>query len=226
MLMRTLLLAFITSLVMVAPPANGASPDPVRAAIAAGADRLVALQNADGGWFFTVGDVNCGAGPGVSCPNTFGVTALGLVEAYGVTHSASHLAAAKKAADALVAKHNTAPPCDGNPGTGADRPFTVDADFPLQGNATIRDARNRWKADLLATQNANGSWTDDTQNTAYIVMGLTKTSQGGGTKAAIDAAVAFLLAQQQPNGGFLVDVGSTDEVTEVDSEVLQALVAK
>lgn len=340
MLMRTLLLAFIAALVVVAPPANAASPDPVRAAIAAGADRLVALQNADGGWFFTVGDANCGAGPGVSCPNTFGVTALGLVEAYRVTHSASHLAAAKKAADALVAKHNAALPCDGNPGTSADRPFTVDADFlvdishlgrvgnatakkeyrdtakawfacvmadfpsaaaradnringriaqglnnlgawdasldiraalevgerayaeaealqviareadwdvadpqcpdcnllskglfleatyVLQGNATIRDARNRWKADLLATQNANGSWTDDTQNTAYIVMGLTKTSQGGGTKAAIDDAVEFLLAQQQPNGGFIVGVGSTDEVTEVDSEVLQALVAK
>jgi hypothetical protein len=98
-------------------PALGASPDAVRTAIEAGADRLLALQNADGGWFLIVGDTDCGLGPSVSCPNTFGVTALGLVNAYRVTHDPAHLAAAVSAANALVAKYAAAPPCAAGPMT-------------------------------------------------------------------------------------------------------------
>ena len=336
-------IALLLSIVLaLATPVAAGSPDPVRAAINAGADRLVSLQNGDGGWFFTVGDTNCGLGPFVSCPNTFGVTALGLTDSYQVTHDIDHLAAAARTADALIAKHGAAPACDGNPATSADRPFTVDAsfltdishlgkvgrivgpaakknyrdvakawfacvmaDFPsaaaradnridgriaqglsnlgawdasldvraamdvgekayalaealqivaregdwdvtdpdclgceilskglflaatheLQGNPVIRNARNAWKTDLLESQLSNGSWGDDTQTTAYVTMGLAATSQGNATKSAVSAAVAFLLSQQQSNGGFFVGVGSTDEVTEVDGEALQALAA-
>ena len=121
-------IALFLTIALAAPVVAG-SPDPVRAAIAKGADRLVSLQNADGGWFFTVGDLDCGYGAGVSCPNTFGVTALGLAVAWQTTHDADHLAAAAAAADALVAKHGAAPACDGNPATSADRPYTVDSSF-------------------------------------------------------------------------------------------------
>jgi hypothetical protein len=105
----------------------------IRDAMQAGGDRLVALQNADGGWFFVVGDADCGFGPGVSCPNTFGVTALGLSASFNTVHDQTHLDAALLTGDALLAKHAAAPPCDGNPATTADRPFTVDVTFLLDG---------------------------------------------------------------------------------------------
>jgi hypothetical protein len=128
MLKRTPPIA-IAVVLLVATIAAASPGDPVRSAIDGAADRLVALQNADGGWFWYVDDPDCGLGPGVSCPNLFGVISLGLVEAYRVTHEVADLLAAIEAADALVARHDDAPPCDGNPGTSADRPFTVDSSF-------------------------------------------------------------------------------------------------
>ena len=41
-------------------------------AVATGSARVQALQRADGGWFFKVGDTDCGAGAGVACPNIAG----------------------------------------------------------------------------------------------------------------------------------------------------------
>ncbi len=310
----------------------------VRDALQTGGDRLVDLQNADGGWFFTVGDATCGLGAAVSCPNTFGVTALGLAASYHVTHDPDHLAAVLNTADALVEKQTAAPACDGNPATSADRPFTVDvsfllnkiggipgqekktyrtvarawfacviADFPsgadradnrinnriaqgytnlgawdasldvragiavgereyalaeaqqivarqaewdvddldcpgcellskglfldatenLQNDAAIRNAREEFIQDLLDAQNSSdGSWRGDTQVTAYVVMGLMSVPQNKPTQSAVDRAVAFLLSMQNTNGGFNVGLGDATEVTEVDSEVLQALSAK
>lgn len=323
----------ILSTVALVPSAWG-KDDQIRDAMQAGGDQLVALQNADGGWFFFVGDPDCGLGSGVSCPNTFGVTALGLVDSFRVVHDGDHRAAAMQAGDALVAKHAAAPPCDGNPGTSADRPFTVDvtflldglgrtagnekkvyrdvarswfacviADFPdgatradnringrigqgltnlgawdasldvraavavrerayalaeakqivarepdwdvadldcpgcdllskglflaatetLRNDQSIRDARARWRDDLLAAQSLDGSWGGDTQVTAYVVMGLAAMSQGHTTRDAINRAVEFLLSMQLLNGGFAAASASSDEYTEVDGEVLQAL---
>lgn len=114
-------------------PAWGADRKLVRDALNIGGDRLVAMQNPDGGWFVAAGDTDCGPGGQGSCPNTLGVTALGLVDSYWVTRDRSHLAAAKKAADAVVAAHAASPACDGNPATSADRPFTVDVSFLLEG---------------------------------------------------------------------------------------------
>ncbi len=331
---RILFLGFVISFLITHP--SWAASDPIRDALRAGGDRLVALQNTDGGWFFTVGDSDCGFGLGVSCPNTFGVTALGLVDSYRVVHDLAHLNAAVLAGDALVAKHAAAPACDANPATSADRPFTVDltflldglgrvvgqngtvyrdvardwfgcvmADFPnaadradnringrigqglsnlgawdasldiraalavgerqyaldearrivarqtdwdvadsdcpgcellskglflaatetLRNDADIRAVRNQWKEDLLAVQAADGSWGGDVQLTAYVVMGLSATAQDPATQSAIDLAIAFLLSQQLSNGGFTVATSSTDENTEVNGEVLQALKA-
>ena len=334
------LLSTIALLALPALPVAAHHPNPVRAAIDAGADRLVDLQNADGGWFFTVGDADCGLGAGVSCPNTFGITALGLADAYPVTHDGDQINAAIRAANALIAKHGAAPACDGNPATSADRPFTVDAtfltdishigrvgkivgsaakknyrkvardwfecvmaDFPsaaarannridgriaqgldnlgawdasldvraaldvdeksyalaealqiiarapdwdvadpqcvgcetlskglflaateeLRHNTAIKNARNLWKAQLLAAQLPDGSWNGDTQITAYVVMGLVESHIDKNTRKALNAGVAFLMSQQLPNGGF--DTGFGDEVTEVDAEAVQALVA-
>ncbi len=141
------------------PAAAGGAPNPIKAALQAGADRLVSLQNPDGGWFWTVGDLDCGLGVGISCANTFGVTALGLVNAYRVTHDPDHLAAAKAAGDALVATHAAGPACDADPATGADRPYTVDTYFLMAELAkvthgstshTYRNVASDWFACVIA----------------------------------------------------------------------------
>lgn len=76
---------------------------PVRQALATGGARLKALQNPDGGWYFYVGDTQCGFGPGVSCPNTLGVTGLGLLAAAGESDNHALVKAAVKTGTALVA---------------------------------------------------------------------------------------------------------------------------
>jgi hypothetical protein len=73
----------------------------------------------------------------------------------------------------------------------------------------------------------DGSWNGDTQITSYVLMGLDETSQSKAVRKAIKKGIAFLLSRQDPgNGGFDLGVGyESYEVTEVDSEVLQALFA-
>lgn len=127
--MRRVVALFGFMIFMAASSAFAEEGQAVRDALQLGGNRLVQLQNADGGWFFVVGQTSCGLGAGVSCPNTFGVTALGLLATYERTHDPDHLAAATKTADALVARQAAGPACDSNPATGSDRPFTVDLSF-------------------------------------------------------------------------------------------------
>jgi hypothetical protein len=317
------------------PGVAGAGDSATKAALLAGGTRLVALQNPDGGWYWVVGDTDCGAGPGVSCPNTIGVTALGLVSAYAITKTPAFKTAALKSADYLVALHNAAPPCDGNATTGDDRPITADIaylllgagrlsgsskypsgakawfqcvelDFPdaadradnriqrridqgignlgawdaaldmraalafqtskeghyalaeaariiaRQGDwdyddpdcagceilskgllvktlwgkrassAALATALKGWIADLVASQDPDGSWGGDTQTTAYAAMGLGIVDTSA-AKAATKKAVVFLKAQQNLSGGFAISSSDPTEITEVDSEVLQFL---
>jgi hypothetical protein len=72
------------------------NPVRVSQSVAAGASRLQALQNPDGGWFFLVGTTDCGFGAGVSCRNTVGVTALGLLAGYTRTGNPSYLTSAPR----------------------------------------------------------------------------------------------------------------------------------
>jgi hypothetical protein len=159
--LSTILIALALTLVTPSGilPAAADGNAALKAALQAGADRLVSLQNADGGWFFYVGDTDCGFGAGVSCPNTFGVTALGLVNAYRVTRDPDHLAAAKAAGNALVATHAAGPACDSNPGTSTDRPYTVDTYFLMAELAkvtrgsisqTYRNVAKDWFACVIA----------------------------------------------------------------------------
>ena len=71
-----------------------ASSSTLYSAIDAGATNLVSLQNSDGGWGWPLS--------GTSAPNTVGVTALGLLDAYRVTGNLSFLAHAKTSANCLV----------------------------------------------------------------------------------------------------------------------------
>ncbi len=173
----------------------------VRDALQTGGDRLVALQNQDGGWFFTVGDATCGLGAGVSCPNTFGVTALGLAASYHVTHDPDHLAAVLKTADALVEKQTAAPACDGNPATSADRPFTVDVSFllnkigaiPGQEEKTYRTVAQAWFACVIADFPSGADRADNRINNR-IAQGLTNL---GAWDASLDVRAGIAVGERE-----------------------------
>jgi hypothetical protein len=273
------------------------------------ADRLVALQSSsDAGWDWNVTGLTAHSGS-ASPTNIYGITALGLLEAYKLTGNSSYLDAAKKVADAIVAGKSQRP--DGSI-RSPDYRFLVEYGI-ISGDSTyISYARSKWysdcanvayyaspgamynhlattwmndtgidvwelsnfglsafavkdtdwankAADVVAsltindsdeyrfvgwgnalrflctvnatkysanitslvttlnnTQLSDGSWNSDTQDTAYVIMGLN-------AAGAIDSAkrgVEWLVTTQQSNGGWISD-GS--ECSEVDSEAIQAL---
>jgi len=90
-------------------------------AIALGGSRLQQLQQANGGWFFSVSQTNCGLGEGVACPNLIGVTALGLLTAFDRNpEQTSLLASAVAAGQRLLAVKATVP---------TPLPFSQDLEF-------------------------------------------------------------------------------------------------
>jgi hypothetical protein len=114
--------------------------DLIKDAVVSGAARLVFLQNADGGWCFTVPEY-----PGcASASNTFGVTAQGLLAAHLLTPTPALLTAAKKSGDNLKARGAV---CGFDTG-GGDTPMrTSDVVFlqdlgQVSGNATYKTAAN------------------------------------------------------------------------------------
>ena len=98
--------------------------------IASGGARQQALQNADGGWYFNVADTQCGLGPGVSCGNIIGVTALSLLSAYERNGDPAALAAAVAAGNRLIAEFNSAP---------ALPPYSQDLEFLAALSETTTD---------------------------------------------------------------------------------------
>lgn len=69
------------------------------------ADRLVALQNADGGWDWDITNVTVPSGS--TSPNIVGVTAESLLDAYQLTGNSDYLNAAKKAGGYLKSRFGT-----------------------------------------------------------------------------------------------------------------------
>jgi hypothetical protein len=116
--------------------------DTIKVAVASGAARLEGIQNTDGGWFFNVGETDCGAGAGLSCSNTFGVTAEGLLEANKLTPSPALLAAAKDSGNNLSGRGAGC----GFDSAGGDTPMrTADVMFlmdlsQIAGNVTYKNA--------------------------------------------------------------------------------------
>ncbi|HKC54723.1 MAG TPA: Ig-like domain repeat protein [Vicinamibacterales bacterium] len=123
------------------PPGPVVNDTTVNQGIVSGAERLRLLQNPDGGWYFTAPATNCGRGPGVSCPNTIGVTALALLAAYQRTSNAVYLNAAIASGNAIVAQFNATP----TPGL----PHTQDVEFlaelaQISGNTTYSTTATAW----------------------------------------------------------------------------------
>lgn len=129
--------------------------NPVKSALVSGGERLRDLQNADGGWDFFAGTQDCGVG--VSCPNTFGVTGLGLLASNHAKRVRSVRAASIDTGVALVAFFTAAPAGDGDPSTSADRPYSQDIEFLMAlshtkgvpGRSTYKDAAKAWFANTM-----------------------------------------------------------------------------
>ena len=134
--------------------------DLIKPAVASGAAHLAGLQNLDGGWCFDIpyaGPPNpCG---GVSPTNTFGVTALGLLDAYKLTPSATLLTKAKFTGDKPVLRGPTTTNC-GFDGDGGDTPMrTADAVFLLDlaqatGTASYKNAAKAFITCVVAESEA------------------------------------------------------------------------
>jgi hypothetical protein len=110
-----------------------------------GADRLVELQSSsDAGWDWNVTGLTAHSGS-ASPTNIYGVTALGLLEAYKLTGNSSYLDAAKKVADAIVAGKSQR--TDGSI-RSPDYRFLVEYGL-ISGDSTyISYARSKWDSDV------------------------------------------------------------------------------
>jgi hypothetical protein len=95
-----------------------------------GADRLVSLQNNDGGWDWPLDDGNPASG---SALNTIGPIAKGLAQAYLQTGDSAHRASLQKAGSLLLSKTNYFSPPDGYLAAQLDAIF---------GGTTYRDFVN------------------------------------------------------------------------------------
>ncbi len=94
-----LVLVVSFSLIPAAPVAAQGSA--VFTAITRTADRLVALQGTDGGWDWIVTGLTAHSGSYPSPANLFGVTALGLIDAYQETGNTAYSTAAQLTGDHL-----------------------------------------------------------------------------------------------------------------------------
>lgn len=126
----------------------------VTQAVLTGATRLKSLQRGDGGWYFRVGDTDCRVGAGISCPNTVGITALGLLAGHTRTGDATLLTAAIAAGNYLVARFNAT--------SGAVPPVlpaSQDVEFLVElgaktGDATYTNAATNWFQRIVSNYTA------------------------------------------------------------------------
>ncbi len=117
----------------------------------AGGDRLVDLQNDDGGWDWPLDDGNPATG---SAQNTIGPIAMGLSYAYWQLADPAQLAALQEAGNFLLAKTNTFSPQDGYLAAQLDRIF---------GGSTYKNHVKIYFYDQLAV----GTYDDHGAGTLY-----------------------------------------------------------
>jgi hypothetical protein len=110
--------------------------------ITKGADRLVATQNNDGGWEWENPDTN--QATGISAPNTLGVTAQGILDAYKITKKNSYLNACISTYNRLLT-NSTNPDPWYHKIRGSDITFLVELS-EVTGDSTYADfAKTRYQ---------------------------------------------------------------------------------
>lgn len=181
----------------------GTDPVAINTALTNAGNRLAAIQNADGGWYFNPGDTTCGLGAGISCRNTFGYTALGVLASYEHTGSAPLLTAAQNAGNSLVATYNAQSP--------KQPPYPADIEFlvalgQVTGNATYTTTATLWfnalmtawpnaadRVDLyLSSRDAAGYRT----LAAFDTAGLIRAAKAVGQLTYANAAATRIFARE------------------------------
>lgn len=166
-----------------------------------GGDRLVASQNADGGWDWPGPDGN----PSNSSPaNTIGPIGMGLAETYLKTNDASELAALQKVGAFLLTKTNNFSPSDGYLAAKLDQVF---------GGSTYR---NHVMANFY-TPLANGTYNRNGAGTLYSTasyINMIRTARSGlyANLAAWDIGMGLV-------GAASAGAGTSDWVTGVKAEI-------
>ncbi|MBG0786730.1 MAG: hypothetical protein H0S79_16665 [Anaerolineaceae bacterium] len=145
------------ALLLAASPLNlvSAAAADAQSALQSGGDRLVALQQDDGGWDWPLDDGNTA---NASPVNTLGPIAKGLAEAYNETGDAAQLAALADAGGLLLTKVNNFSPSDGYLAAALDEIF---------GGTTYRDHVVTYFYDVLAA----GSYDRNGAGTLYDTAG-------------------------------------------------------
>jgi hypothetical protein len=159
--------------------------------VGAASSRLQALQNADGGWPYVAGTTDCGFGAGVSCPNTIGITGIGMIAGYSRTGVASYLTSATAAGDLLVTLYNAA-----ILKTPQGMPYSQDVEFlvalgALTGNAAYTTIAQAW-FNVVVSRYPNAADRVDALFTERDAQGLR-------TVAAWDAASVIRAAKAVGN---------------------------
>ena len=146
-----------------------------------GTDRLVSLQNNDGGWDWPLDDGNPAS---VSALNTIGPIAKGLAQAYLQTGDSAHRASLLKAGSLLLSKTNYFSPPDGYLAAQLDAIF---------GGTTYRDLVNTNYYGKLAagTYNDKGLGTLYSTQTYVQMLRDRRSSEGTPNVAAWDLGMGL-----------------------------------
>jgi len=168
-----------------------------------GGNRLVSLQNTDGGWDWPLYD---GTPATASPPNTIGPIGMGLAKAYRVTGNSSFLAGLENAGTFLLGKTNTFSPSDGYLAAELDSIFggttyvdhvidyfydpLADGTYDRKGLGTLYTTAGY--VSLIDTARASGgianlaAWDIGMGLVAAAAAGADTTAWIAGTKAEID----------------------------------------
>ena len=174
----------------------------------AGGDRLVALQNNDGGWDWPLDD---GDSNNISPKNTVGPIAMGLAQAYLQTGDADHLAGLQAAGSLLLGKTNNFSPSDGYLAAQLDCIF---------GDSTYTDHVEFNFYDKLAagTYDRNGAGTlYDTAGYVNLIN-TARAGQGIANLAAWDIGMGLVGAASVGADTSAWIAGTKTEIDELDGD--------
>jgi beta-lactam-binding protein with PASTA domain len=172
------------------------------AIIASGDNRLVALQNNDGGWDLLLDDGDANSG---SDPNTFASVGLGLARAYRRTGDANTLAALQKAKNFLLSKTDNF--------TVGDGLLAVELDILLNGTACTDHVGTDF-FDKLAAGTYYDAATEATYDTAGYIQSLRdqRADANAGNLAAWDLGIGLYSA-------YIIDANTTEWIAAVKAEI-------
>jgi len=171
----------------------------------AGGDRLVAIQNNDGGWDSQVGD---GDPTNASIRNTVAPIAMGLAQAYRWTGDVGQLTALQNAGNFLLAKTNNFSSCDGY--------LAVELDSIFGGTTYTSHVKANFYGALAAgayDRNGGGTLYD---TAAYIDLIRTERSGAKANLAAWDIGIGLYAADLVEADTSAWLAGTRAEIEELD----------